>query len=60
MKKIIKDKLKSQKSMRGVYMPQDNWKTIDKCARKIDRSSNWFIGDIINKWIEKNTSASMR
>ncbi len=52
--------VKTKKMMRGLYIDEKIWKTIDDFAGSIDRSTNWLAGEIIKQWAENSTTHQIR
>ena len=43
--------------IRGIYMDTLIWKHIEDESKRIDRSVNWVVADILKSWIEKRKKA---
>ena len=47
-------KPKDKGKIKGIYMHNNQWILLNKCADKLKCPTNWLIRNIIDKWLEKN------
>lgn len=52
-KNLIKDK-SLKRTIKGIYLPEKNWKILNRHAYKLERSTNWLVTKIIDSWISKH------